>query len=433
MGRAAAVVLLLVLWPVLQAGPAEAQTATGRPAWAAELASELSRRVPGLSFGGELEVDSSFATNLDLDSATDDDLSLVEPQFALWLSLNRTYAGAFLELELAREWALDEPADAEAEERRATLDPKEIYLWLRPFGDERLSALVGRQKFKDKREWFFDEELDGVRLRSRLGQFEIEASASREELFTKDLLADREEGERVNNWLLVATYEPAEEVRLSAYTLVRDDRDRLESPIYFGLSSGGEPVERFAYWLELAHVRGREDSTNIRGWGFDVGGTYEFALPLKPALTLAYAFGSGDDDPDDDTQRSFRQTGLEDNEAKVSGVNDFLYYGEFLQPTLRNIRIVTGGLGVRPTGQMSVEVVYHHYSQDHASDELDSSLEAEPSGRSRRLGDEIDLILGYRPMKNLELTLSGGYFLPGRAFPGADRGLGARVELEYKF
>jgi alginate production protein len=143
--------------------------------------------------------------------------------------------------------------------------------------------------------------------------------------------------------------------------------------------------------------------------------------------------GSGDDDPNDDIQRSFRQTGFEDNEAKFSGVNDFLYYGEFLQPTLRNIRILTGGLGVRPSRQTSVELVYHLYTQDQASGELDSALEAEPSGRSRRLGREIDVIVAYRPLPDLELTLTGGYFWPGRAFPGADRGLGVRVELEYKF
>jgi hypothetical protein len=180
-------------------------------------------------------------------------------------------------------------------------------------------------------------------------------------------------------------------------------------------------------------VRGREESANIRGWGFDVGGTYELPLPLRPSLILAYAFGSGDADPDDDVQWSFRQTGFEDNEAKVSGVNDFLYYGEFLEPTLRNIRIVTGGLGIRPIRQMSLELIYHLYTQDRASDELDSVLEVEPSGRSRRLGDEIDLVLGYRPTKNLELTLTVSSFQPGRAFPHADPGLGGRFEFEYKF
>jgi alginate production protein len=432
MRKGAAVALALVLCPLLQPGSAVAQTPTERPTWGTELSSRL--RQVGLRFGGEFEIDSSFRTNADLDSATNDDLSLVQPQFSLWLGLDRKYVGAFVELQLDREWALDEPEQEEDEERAVRLEPREAYVWLRPFGDERLSSLVGRQKFSDKREWLFDERVDAVRVRSRLGRFEIEASVSREGLFTKDLLAEREEEEgRLNNWLLVATHEPAKDVRLSAYTLVQDDRDREASPIFFGLHSSGEPVERFTYWIELAHVRGREESANIRGWGFDVGGTYELPLPLRPSLILAYAFGSGDDDPDDDIQRSFRQTGFEDNEAKVSGVNDFLYYGEFLQPTLRNIRIVTAGLGIRPIRQASVEVVYHLYTQDHASDDLDSSLEAEPSERSQRLGSEIDLVLGYKPTKNTELVLTGGYFLPGPAFPGADPGLGARFEFEYNF
>jgi hypothetical protein len=246
MRKGAAVALALVLC-LLQVGLTEAQMpAESRTWWGSELSSRL--RQLGLTFGGELEVDASFTTNADLDSATDDELSLVQPQFSLWFGLERKYVGGFVELQLDREWALDEPEQEEDEERSVRLEPREAYLWLRPFGDERLSALVGRQKFSDEREWLFDERVDAVRLRSGLDRFVIEASVSRDGLFTKDLLADREEEEgRVNNWLLVATYEPAKDVRLSAYTLIQDDRDREESPIYFGLHSSGEPVEQFTY------------------------------------------------------------------------------------------------------------------------------------------------------------------------------------------
>ena len=80
-------------------------------------------------------------------------------------------------------------------------------------------------------------------------------------------------------------------------------------------------------------------------------------------------------------------------------------------------------------------MVYHYYLQDERSNELrDSGLDAEPTGRSKRLGGEIDLVVGFEPVEDFRVRGFLGYFMPGRAFgSGADDTLFARIEATYEF
>jgi hypothetical protein len=75
----------------------------------------------------------------------------------------------------------------------------------------------------------------------------------------------------------------------------------------------------------------------------------------RPALTAAYAVGSGDDNPGHRVDGAFRQTGLQENEARWTGITRFKYYGELLDPELNNLTVVTVGLGLRPTKRSSLD------------------------------------------------------------------------------
>ena len=87
--------------------------------------------------------------------------------------------------------------------------------------------------------------------------------------------------------------------------------------------TAGTLTEAVTYWLEFAHVRGREGARTLRGYGVDLGGMARLPLPWQPALTVGVAFGSGDTDPTGRVDRSFRQTGLHDNEGTFAGVAKF--------------------------------------------------------------------------------------------------------------
>ncbi len=73
-------------------------------------------------------------------------------------------------------------------------------------------------------------------------------------------------------------------------------------------------------------------------------------------------------------------------------------------------------------------------AQDVATNEIcDSDLDADPNGRSRDLGDEIDVIIGWRQVKNLRVEVIGGYFMPGRSFDTGDDAFLFHFETRYRF
>jgi alginate production protein len=178
-----------------------------------------------------------------------------------------------------------------------------------------------------------------------------------------------------------------------------------------------EPVADLDYWLELAYVGGRDGAKTIRGWGGELGATYELQRGPRPSLTLGFAFGSGDRDPGDRYDESFRQTGLQDNEGDFGGAASFKYYGEVLDSELSNLGILTAGIGIRPADQFSLDLVYHYYLQHRASPTLrNAGIDADPAGRSRHLGSEVDFIVGLAELLDrVEFKAAVGYFMPGAA------------------
>jgi len=393
---------------------------------------------PALSYGATFELTGQRSRDLDFDRTRNDRFYILEPEleFALAYQPGPDFL-AFSNFELADEIALQEP---EKEERPVGLAVDQAYLLFKNLAGGPLSAQLGRQKFKDERSWLFDENLDAVRAYYRFPNLLLDLSVSRLDRARRDLL-NRETRARIDNYLIHATSALSDDAILTFYGFKRRDRrsgvaDR-ESPLFLGLHSSGDLGKHLEYWMDLAQLRGRSGPQKIRAYGADLGATVEFALPAEPSLTLGYAFGSGDANSDDGIDRNFRQTGLQDNEGRYNGVAKFQYYGEVFDPELSNLAILTAAIGVRPTKRTSVDLVYHRYAQHKASDRLrDAQLDAEPSGLSRKLGSEFDLVLGYRKREGRKVRglLTFGYFDPGPAFTSnAKKGLFARFEIKFEF
>lgn len=392
------------------------------------------RLAPGLTFGGQVELEYTFERNLDLDGVEDEDLSTFTPELSLAFSFDPSDDfQLFFDLKLAWE-VLYEGRDKK--DGHVDLQFEQAYLLLKNRLNERVSLQIGRQRFDDEREWLFDEEIDAARLFLRLTQLSVALSAGRVGLFDRDMLHD-DEPRPVNHYIAEATYEMTEEIKMAAYVLLREDRSERESrPLFFGIHSDGELTDHLDYWLELAAVGGREGSNQRRGFGWDLGSTYVFDRPPAPSITLGYAFGRGDDDPGDGVDESFRQTGLENNEASFNGVPDFKYYGEIFDPELSNLSILTAGVGIKPAEENSVDLVYHIYLQDRPSDRLrNAGITAAPDGRNRNVGSEIDLIIGHeREEDPFELLFVLGYFIPGKAFPSeSEKSFLTRLTMQFEF
>lgn len=426
------VMLVLVTLGSLRIVQSAVRTAPRKPVDDFEAPPETRFHVnPFLSFGEEVKVESIWDTDFDLDTATTDDQMIVTPTVALAVSfMPHPNLEAFLNVELTQDLTLVGPDEPPS---RVQFTLKKAFVTLTDVLGSRVDLQIGRQTFEDDRKWLIDEELDAVRVWSHWSALTLEVSVSRRGLVRRDVF-NVEAPERIINYLLMGRMSLTPAHTVATYLLFRDDRAATrESCLFLGLHAHGAFREIASYWLEFAHVRGREGLRTLRGYGVDLGMTFHVPLPWQPALTVGVAFGSGDTDATGDVDRSFRQTGLHGNEGKWAGVAKFKYYGELLDPELSNLLIVTGGIGLRPTRASSLDLVAHAYVQHAAAQQLrGASLDMHPTGHSRELGREIDLIVGYAYQRQVKARWILGVFFPGQAYPAdADHAFFAKFEVEY--
>ncbi len=391
------------------------------------------------SWGAKLNFEERIRDNRDLDDGEDDrdlrtggSLSIA----ALMLSDSRVFEPRFEffgEVRIQREVRFDEGEGKTKDETE--LDFRKGYVTWRGFLHPKLRLQVGRQRFKDFREWVFDETLDAVRLFYENNRLELQFS------YSSNILDPEDAEDRIKNLILYGVYDIWEKDKAVAYLINRRGDHSENDPTglnlsFIGVSWKGKSIKRQKYWLEAAIVRGDEAGKNVSGFAFDVGWTSRFKHRFKPAVTIGYAFGSGDSNPDDNRDRSFRQTGLQDNSSKLRGVIKVEQYGELFEPELSNLVVGTLAFGIRPLKKASIDLIYHHFQQVWALQERENELrdvgiKPDPNGESRDLGDEIDLVFGWKVTTDLKVEALAAFFLPGSAFPGADNAFLAKIKIRY--
>jgi hypothetical protein len=104
----------------------------------------------------------------------------------------------------------------------------------------------------------------------------------------------------------------------------------------------------------------------------DLGVNWLAPWPFEPRLCAGWPFGSGDRSPESGSDESFRQTGLQANEAGFAGVQRFAHCGARLDPEL--------------------------------------------TGVDRDLGHGIDVVLAVEEWSHVELELAGAALRAGDAF-----------------
>ncbi len=400
-----------------------------------------------LIVGGAVEAQAEFRGNYDLGTdGGNDDLSIA-PEIkveTIWLLdddlVTFTDASASLDSEVYKQGGGGET------EKEIKLSEAWI-LKTRLFGTP-LALQVGRQQLQDRREWWWDENLDMVRLHYFGRDVRAFAGIGRDLGHYSTLGRRDPEDKDIVRIAASAQWDWADRQELHFYflnhrdkspreaigtTIGEDDIDEVDGNYtWFGLRARGRVKTKFPgkfyYWVDVALLRGHQDELDLdelpdgrsiltgrgrsraRGWAFDAGASLELPFAFKPYLTLAYARGSGGTD-------TFRQTGLHGNNGKFRGNSRFRYYGEVLRPELSNLNIATAALGI-PLGEDGwVETVWHRYRQVTADDRISGSrLDIDPLGVSRAIGQEFDLVASYRPKSGWDFELTGGAFRAGRAF-----------------
>ncbi len=331
-----------------------------------------------------------------------------------------------------------------------------------------LALQAGRIPLVDGRTWWWDDDLDAARLMWRGDSWYVETGVGRElarKASYEPGIALQHRG--VLRWFGQASWSWARRQSLELFWLrafdrsgtplpgaLFNDRDADETDgrlNWLGLRGSGNGRvaggQRWAYWADLGLVRGREtitafsdaagglqragasSSRRVRGHAVDLGATWTFGELWRPTLTLGWAAGSGSA-PGAAVNRNYRQTGLQENKVRLSGMKRLQRYGELFDPELSNLRVATASFGLRVRTDASIELAAHHYRQRVAAPIVaDMRLSQSPAGISPRLGREVDLLFAWRPSSQVELTLLLARFLPGDAFAANRRDPATSIEL----
>ena len=286
---------------------------------------------------------------------------------------------------------------------------------------------VGRKGFEDERRSLLDGSMDGVSALLRQGRFTGLGFIGRSARWSWDAAKRSvQPRDRINTFYGYGDYRASESVKFAGYGVVRDDRDKLEgTPITLGARAFGTPTAEVNYWAEAAYQGGDDELAKpISAYAYDFGVTRRFFdVPLKPNFTLGWAMGSGDGNPDDRVNRTFKPTNLGSNERRFAGIRQFRVFGETLDPDLSNIKIFTAGLGFRPDPQVSVDIVWHAYRLHRTHVPIQTALTVEPgqvdSALSKDLGTEWDLVINFNNflgVRRLLFDVRVGRFRPGKAY-----------------
>ena len=302
---------------------------------------------------------------------------------------------------------------------------------------------IGRWLYRDEREWLFDESLDGILARHDRGRLEVDTLAGRVNLWRRDLFDSSTRGDPVNVYGLLARYEIRKAFEIGAYAIVRHDTAGFAGrQRHLGLRAHGR-LGNWLHWTEIGLVRGDDGRQRLSGHGFDIGGVYTVdQQPFRPRLLVGYAYGSGDENPDDGVDRRFRQTGMQSNEARLGGLFKRRIYGEAFDPELSNLHIVSLGIGITPAPRWSIDLIWHGYRQAQAAEVEHAEIEPRRDSLDRHaVGQELNLVVGHAPNESVIVGAALGWFRPSGRFDadrnGRARNPGqavfARLELKVRF
>ena len=423
-----------------------------------------------LTIGGELELEAKIEIDFefdkkdpdkddsDKDDSDEDDLLRFEPGVELEFLYRPTENIAiFVEGEAtAKEDVMPDVADKTSE---SEIKRGESWVYIRNILETGFSLRMGRQSFEEERTWWWDSDLDSIRVYYHHSFLSLELGVAQElarETSEEDHIDPEQEdvfrilcraelnwgkNQSIETFFLYQNDHSKTEKEKA--NINRDKRDESDADIWWvGMRSLGtvkvDTIGKFYYWLDGAYMMGKEDlidfdnkkndrsivedvvNHDIKGWGADAGITWKTKLPFKPTFTLGYAIGSGDKDSEKgSTDNAFRQTGLHGNNGKFRGVDRFRYYGELFRPELSNLQIWTVSLGFPLMKDSSIEFVYHHYQQVEGAEDLrDVGIDADlqKDNRDRNIGDELDIVIGIEEWEHWEIEIVGAIFWAGDAY-----------------
>lgn len=410
-----------------------------------------------LTIGGELETRTQSRLDYRLDPRREDDDIQLRQRF---------------KVELIYEWSpqisalfkgkVAYDADLYREDNREDIDTSverdESWVFFSEIFGSDFGVQVGRQDFREKLNWWWDQDVDALRIHYDRRHLHLETAVARNLFGSDSGDSDRDDPatDRALRLLGHARWKWIDDHLVEAFfvyasgdvhepapgSIVNESFNTEPEPDLHWLGGRvrgkGEPADgwKLKYHFQAAWVDGEErfsvlddtdddqqvvisrEKISVSGWGVDGAFGLELSdLPGNPSLTLGGAAGSADED--DELRRSggFRQTGLQSNRAKIEGVNRLRYYGELYRPNLTNIAVSSAILTADLLEKSSLELAFHTYHQlEKAPFVSDSAISTRPDGTSTDLGFEVDLVLSLREWGSLDFRGVVALFRAGDAY-----------------
>lgn len=425
-----------------------------------------------VTLGGEYDLNPGLRDNVDLDKNDPDASMRLDQELKLeaFYPVSR-FTAVFLSFKGITESRFNVDSD-DTDQTRVELARDETWIFFDRLGGTGFGLQFGNQNVSETREWWWDKDMDSLRLYYNRGPLHFELTGGKQiggESTRKGINPIDKEVYRVlglGSWMwgmkqrlefyFLNQWDNSSQERVGG-VVHRNNRDNFdEDMVWFGGRAIGEigldDYGSLNYWADFAGVHGDEtvftydsinanqarvdsrNSNKVDGWAFDIGAFWTLPVKFEPTFTLSYARASGDNNPNDGHNSTFRQTGIQRNNWRFNGVNRFRIYGELLRPELSNLGIFTSAFGIRVLKNSSIEFVYHKYDQVAATANLrNANLNEDPNGFDRDIGQEVNVIANFREWKNLELGIEGAVFDPGKAFGNQASGLAYSIFLDVNY
>jgi hypothetical protein len=287
------------------------------------------------------------------------------------------------------------------------LDINELYLRSFCFNNDLTDILIGRKKTKDFRSWWYDMPLDEIKLFSEnyLLTYElIFATRLNDKTFIADSLKSNI---KYSRFLIFHTnYEYFYKNNVDFYYMYESLHPKtIKRKAYFlGLRAYGDYKNLF-YWADFGYSKNID--TDKSGIGLDIG----IKAPVRSFYVAgSFAFGSS----------NFIQPYISSNYSDFLQKSfSFKYYGNVLYPNLENLYISSFYV-LKPLDENKTLIAsFHNYRQDVLRKVTFNQNYFYPTnGKSKSIGNEIDVVYQFLKTRFKKLKIGGGYFFGGNAFSG---------------
>ena len=295
------------------------------------------------------------------------------------------------------------------------LDIKELYLQSYELFDNRVNFLLGRKQLVDARSWWIDKPMDAIGIFNLhdLYRYEIYAGGrlSNSTLFSNDTSLETD----LKHTKFIMAHFDDEWYYLNhiSFFVLKEKttlRSNKKDMHWFGMRLFGDrdinEKDKMIYWIDTGINNGKYNYLSKKGFAYDVGILYK--KDIKYSVGLSYATAS----------KEYKQSIFADNKSKFLQ-NDikFRYYGEFLNPELTNISILSIYATYKPSIEKTYILSLHNYKQNSFSNVLHTTSYIIPTNNMQKnVGQEVDLLYQYQLSLRYKYKITFSYFKGGSAF-----------------